>query len=66
MNFSQNCIVKFVLLPVDFESLDDKALDELLSEVYCEVRSDSGSLIKCFLTICLMCNQCFFHLSVVI
>ena len=26
-------------LPVDFESLDDKALDELLSKFYCEVRT---------------------------
>ena len=33
-------------LPVDFESLDDKALDELLSKFYCEVRTSDGELYK--------------------
>ena len=33
-------------LPVDFESLDDKALDELLSKLYCEVRTSDGKLYK--------------------
>ena len=33
-------------LPVDFESLDDKALDELLSICYCEVSTSDGELYK--------------------
>ena len=31
-------------LPVDYESLDDKALDELLSKLYCVVRTSDGEL----------------------
>ena len=39
-------------LPVDFESLDDKALDEILSKSYCKVRTSDGELLKiiCFKT----------------
>ena len=33
-------------LPVDFESLDEKALDELLFIRYCEVRTSDGELTK--------------------
>ena len=33
-------------LPMDFESLDDEALDELLSKFYCEVRTSDGELYK--------------------
>ena len=33
-------------LPADFESLYDKALDELLLKFYCEVRTSDGELYK--------------------